>query len=92
MDLCTAWKVLSVKLSLDRRPQVLCSLCQLFSIVPSLATNSSDYQVGIFYSSFVLMESNGLQKKEKKKERAGLLSKSEVFSSLGKLKLKPCCN
>lgn len=45
MDLCTAWKVLSVKLSLDKRPQVLSSLCQLFSVVPNLAANSSDYRV-----------------------------------------------
>ncbi|CAH3022453.1 unnamed protein product, partial [Porites evermanni] len=44
VDLCTAWKVLSGKLSQDRRPAVLCSLCQLFSSVPSLATNSQDYQ------------------------------------------------
>ncbi|XP_068741397.1 focadhesin-like [Montipora capricornis] len=44
VDLCTAWKVLSVKLRLDRRSAVLHSLCQLFSIVPSLATDSQDYQ------------------------------------------------
>ncbi|XP_044183101.1 focadhesin-like isoform X2 [Acropora millepora] len=44
VDLCTAWKVLSVKLRLDRRPAVLCNLCQLFSIVPNLVTESQDYQ------------------------------------------------
>ncbi|XP_022783954.1 focadhesin-like isoform X5 [Stylophora pistillata] len=43
VDLCTGWKVLSVKLGVDRRPQVLCSICQLFSIVPHLVSNSSAY-------------------------------------------------
>ena len=47
VDLCTAWKVLSVKLSLDKRPSVLCSLCLLFTAVPSLATSSQDYQVNM---------------------------------------------
>ncbi|XP_027059446.1 focadhesin-like [Pocillopora damicornis] len=43
VDLCTAWKVLSVKLGMDRRPQVLCSICQLFRIVSDLVSNSSAY-------------------------------------------------
>ncbi|XP_072039048.1 focadhesin-like [Amphiura filiformis] len=44
VDIRTTWEVLSPKLSKDNRPLVLQSLCKLFSLVPSLAVETEEYE------------------------------------------------
>ncbi|XP_032233940.2 focadhesin [Nematostella vectensis] len=44
VDLCTVWRVLAPKLSDDRRPAVMKCLCELFALVPRLATDTQQYQ------------------------------------------------
>ncbi|XP_031566041.1 focadhesin-like [Actinia tenebrosa] len=44
VDLCTAWQVLAPKLAQDTRPAVIKGLCVLFSLTPSLATDTKEYE------------------------------------------------
>ncbi|XP_013419042.1 focadhesin isoform X2 [Lingula anatina] len=44
-DIRTVWNVLSSKLANDKRPLVLCKLCDLFSLVPQLEVDTPEYQV-----------------------------------------------
>ncbi|KAL8203085.1 UNVERIFIED_CONTAM: hypothetical protein K2H54_039510 [Gekko kuhli] len=40
----STWNALSPKLSCDTRPLILKTLCELFSLVPSLTVNSNEYE------------------------------------------------
>ena len=44
IDIRTTWAVLAEKLDADTRPLVQKHICRLFSLVPSLAVNTPEYQ------------------------------------------------
>nr|BAK62485.1 hypothetical protein [Pan troglodytes] len=51
----STWNALSPKLSCDTRPLILKTLSELFSLVPSLTVNTTEYEVCIWSSAHCLL-------------------------------------
>ncbi|ESO89593.1 hypothetical protein LOTGIDRAFT_164890 [Lottia gigantea] len=44
IDIKSAWNVLAVKLTTDKRPAVIEKICELFALVPNLAVDNPEYE------------------------------------------------